>query len=184
MGLLDKIPFPYAMSTFIKNLFDTTSGHRHDGSDSRAVYLGSGVVGETQLASLAVTAGKIGAGAVDTTKLATTASVNCKAIADPGTGEAIPVTGSGYVPLTIVVDADETNTLADPTFIGQELTIFPAIHGGGTGNRVITCATRINNDGDTAITLDKQTSCIVLRAVQYGADFEWRAIGNVDCTLA
>ena len=44
-------------------------------------------------------------------------------IPDPLTAGAIPVDKSGQVQL-VILNATETNTLDDPAFIGQELTIL------------------------------------------------------------
>ena len=90
-------------------------------------------------------------------------------IADPGDGNAIPVVKSGTV--SIVTTGAETRTLADPSFVGQELAISMKTDG---GNCVITAASPVNAAGNTAITLNDAGDSVLLHAVEDGADIEWR----------
>lgn len=95
-------------------------------------------------------------------------------IADPGTGAAIPVTRSGQLVLTIGAGA-ETNTLANPSFAGQRLTISVGTIGAGT--RAITAASAVS--GATAImTFNASTDLIVLEAVSIAGTLRWRVILN------
>lgn len=101
------------------------------------------------------------------------------AIPDPGTGTAIPVTQSGYVAITTA--GSETNTLAIPTFIGQELCLFIIVDG---GTRVITVASAINQAGNTIITMADVRDFIILRAIKIGSALAWSIASNEGCTLA
>jgi len=96
-------------------------------------------------------------------------------IPDPGTGAAIPVTVSGGVALTVGAGA-ETNTLAIPTFVGQELTFSVSVAGGGT--RTITAASAINLAGNTNLALTLAGASITLRAMKVGAALAWRVVSN------
>jgi hypothetical protein len=147
-----------------------------DGTDLKSVAVSGDV---TMSAAGAFT---IGAKKVTTAMLADTASANAKKITDPGTGEAIPVTGSGYVEIA-VGDTAETNTLAVPTFIGQELTIY-AISRAGSGTRTITVASAVNQTGNNTILLDAAGETIVLRAIKVGAALAWRVIVADGATLS
>jgi len=91
------------------------------------------------------------------------------ALADVANGAALPVTVSGYIP--IVTAGAETRTLAAPTYIGQELLIY-----GKTlvGACVITCATTVNEAGNTIITLTNTGESVRLIAVEEGATIRWR----------
>lgn len=95
------------------------------------------------------------------------------AIADPGDGEAIPVTASGRVP--IVTAGAETRTLAAPTFAGQQMLIY-----GKTlvGACTITCATTLNTANNTTITLTNAGDNVLLVAVEEGANFRWKAVNG------
>jgi hypothetical protein len=147
-----------------------------DGTDLKSV----AVSGDVTIASTgAVT---IGAKKVTTAMLADNASANCKAIADPGTGQAIPVTGSGYVEIA-VGDTAETNSLAVPTFVGQELTIY-AVSRAGSGTRTITVASAFNTAGNNTILLDAAGETIVLRAIKIGTALAWRVIVADGATLS
>lgn len=146
-----------------------------DGTDLKSV----AVSGDVTLS--AAGAVSIGAGKVTSAMLATTTSVGTKAIA-AATGAAIPVTGSGILPLTIA-DAAETNTLAVPTFAGQELTIASDTLA-GAGTRAITAATDIDTAGNNVITFTAAGQMVVLRGIKLGATFAWRLVANDGATLS
>ena len=146
-----------------------------DGTDLKSVAV-SGDITITNAGAVA-----IGAKKVTTAMLADTASANAKKIADPGTGEAIPVTGSGHVPLAIL-DAAETNTLAVPTFEGQELTIY-ATSLAGTGTRTITVASAFDQSAHTTIAFNTAGDFVVLRGIKIGEAFAWRLVVNDGATL-
>lgn len=139
-----------------------------DGTDLKSV----AVTGDVTISNAGATT--IGAKKVTSAMLADTASANCKAIADPGTGKEIPVTSSGYIEIA-VGDAAQTNTLAIPTFAGQEITIY-AVSVTGSGTRTIAVASPVNQTGNNTITLDAAGEFVVLRAIKVGAALAWRAI--------
>jgi len=101
------------------------------------------------------------------------------AIADPGDGEAIPITASGTV--AIVTEGAETRTLAAPSFVGQELLLYMKTDG---GDAVITCATGINQTGNNTITMNDAGDTLRLVAIEVGANRRWRVVVNDGCTLA
>lgn len=92
-------------------------------------------------------------------------------VADPGDGVAISVTLSGEVPL--VTAGAETRTLAAPSFIGQELTLYMKTD---NGDCVVTVATTINETGNTVITFANTGEYIFLRAVEEGSNLRWRVV--------
>lgn len=110
------------------------------------------------------------------------ASSNIKpqTIADPGDGAAIPVTNSGSIAITTA--AAETNTLADPTFMGQWLSIFVDTY--AVGDRVITAASRINQAGNTIITLGAAGDFIKLEAITIGGALKWQVVANDGAALS
>lgn len=98
-------------------------------------------------------------------------------IADPGDGKAIPVTASGRVEISIAdKGSDETNTLAAPTFGGQQLLISCKATAADDA-RVITVTGC--EDGDT-ITLDAAAEAVLLIAVAKGAGYAWRVAADPD----
>lgn len=103
-------------------------------------------------------------------------------LADPGTGQAIPVTRSAYVGIT-VAGAGETNTLAIPTFIGQRLILNADAIGGG-GTRAVTCAQAINQAGNTVMTFGAARDVIVLEAIKVGGALRWTVVGNDGVALS
>ncbi len=102
-------------------------------------------------------------------------------IADPGTGQAIPVTASGHVDI-VSGGAGETNTLAVPTFAGQVLALSLKTDGGG--DRVITVADPHIDGTNNTITLNDAGDTVLLLGVAIGASFGWRLVVNVGATLS
>ncbi len=96
------------------------------------------------------------------------------------TGTAIPVTRSGSFPIT--QNGAETNTLAIPTFLGQTLTIF--VDTDTSGARVITSAQRINQAGNTIITLTEVGDFIKLEAITIGGALRWQVVANDGAVLS
>lgn len=94
---------------------------------------------------------------------------------DPGAGAAIPVTQNASFSLTVGAGA-EANTLADPTFLGQVLTITAATVGGGS--RTITADNDIDQAGSTMMTFAAVADSIGLIAVQIGSSLAWRVLYN------
>lgn len=101
------------------------------------------------------------------------------AIADPGDGEAIPVTNSGSV--AIVTAGAETRSLAAPTFVGQQLSIYMKTDG---GNCVITAASAINQTGNNTITLADVSDALLLYCVESGSNKVWRVAANDGAALS
>ena len=96
------------------------------------------------------------------------------------TATAIPVTKSGSFPIT--QNGAETNTLAIPTFLGQTLTIF--VDTDTSGARVITSAQRINQAGNTIMTLTEVGDCIKLEAITIGGALRWQVVANDGVALS
>lgn len=146
-----------------------------DGTDLKSV----AVSGDVTLANTgAVT---IGAAKITTAMLGLTTTPNAKAIA-AAHAAAIPVTGNGIVALTIA-NAAETNTLAVPTFAGQEITIA-ADTLAGSGTRAVTVATDYDTGGHNVITFTGAGQMVVLRGIKLGATFAWRLVANDGATLS
>ena len=123
----------------------------------------------------------IGAKKITTAMLGDTATPNAKAIAAAHEAE-IPVTGNGIIALTIGNTA-ETNTLAEPTFAGQEITIS-ADTVAGSGSRTVTVASAINTENNNTILFDAAGEFIVLRGIKLGASFAWRVVAIDGATLS
>lgn len=104
------------------------------------------------------------------------------ALADPGHGQAIPVTRSASVNLTIGSSGAETNTLAIPTFDGQELILNAAAV--GTGTRMVTSAQALNQAGNTIMTFAAARDFVKLVAVKLGAALRWTIAANDGVALS
>lgn len=104
------------------------------------------------------------------------------AIQDPGDGAAIPNGLSGVVSITTA--AAETNTLARPVRVGQQLTLNCAVY--AVGDRVITVAggfDETNSGTSSDITLDAQGGFVTLISVKSAAStFEWRVLAYDNVT--
>lgn len=96
------------------------------------------------------------------------------------TGTAIPVTHSGSFPIT--QNGAETNTLAIPTYLGQWLNIF--VDTDTSGARVITSAQRINQAGNTIITLTEVGDFIKLEAITIAGALRWQVVSNDGAALS
>ena len=115
----------------------------------------------------------------DSLILSGVAKIKCQTIA-AATGAAIPVTHSGSFPIT--QNGAETNTLADPTFLGQWLSIF--VDTDTSGARVITAASRINQAANTTITLTEVGDFIKLEAITIAGALKWQVVANDGATLS
>lgn len=146
-----------------------------DGTDVKSV----AVSGDVTLTNAGAVA--IGAAKVTTAMLAATATPNAKAIT-AAHAAAIPVTGNGDLALTIA-NAAETNTLAVPTFAGQEICISVDTRA-GTGSRTVTVASPINATGNNTILFDAVSEFIILRGIKLGATFAWRVMAVDGATLS
>lgn len=96
------------------------------------------------------------------------------------TGTAIPVTHSGSFPVT--QNGAETNTLADPSYLGQTISIF--VDTDTSGARVITAASRINQAGNTTITLTEVGDFIKLEAITIAGALKWQVVANDGAALS
>lgn len=97
---------------------------------------------------------------------------------DPGDAGAIPAT-AGVCHL--VTAGAETRSLADPTEVGLDLTLFFLTDG---GNCVVTAASPINETGNNTITFADVTECIHLRSVRDAASaYRWQLVANVGAAL-
>lgn len=97
-------------------------------------------------------------------------------IADPGTGEAIPVTVSGSVAIAMAATG-ETNALGPPTFAGQQLLIYCVSEEAPGDTRIITCATLLNIADNTLITLaDVGTTVLLVAIEEVIGTFRWRVV--------
>ena len=108
------------------------------------------------------------------------AKLKLQTIADPGTGVAIPVTNSGSVAITTA--GAETNSLADPTFMGQTLSLFADTY--AVGDRVVTAASRINQAGNTIMTFGAVGDFIKLEAITIGGSLKWQVVSNDGVALS
>lgn len=108
------------------------------------------------------------------------ASGLANAISDPGDGVAIPVTASGSVAITTA--AAETNTMAIPTFVGQQIALIVDVY--AVGDRVVTVASAINQTGNNTITLGAAADMIVLTAMQVAGVLVWRVTANDGAALS
>jgi predicted RecA/RadA family phage recombinase len=100
-------------------------------------------------------------------------------IADPGDAGAIPVTGSGSV--SLVTAGAETRTVADPTFVGQQLSLGFKTDG---GDCVVTAASPVNQAGNNTLTFADVGDHLQLTAIEDGADIEWRIAANDGVALS
>jgi len=139
-----------------------------------------GGIQTVDLADASVTTAKLADLNVTQAKQAlnTTGLDNVIAAAD---GAAIPVTKSGSV--AIVTGAGgETNTLAIPTFLGQQLFLNCDTHGGG--DRVVTAASAINIAGNTVMTFGAARDNILLTAISIGGTLAWEVTINNNVVLS
>lgn len=116
----------------------------------------------------------------DSLILSGVAKIKAQVFADPGTGQAIPVTHSGSVPLTI--GGAETNTLAIPTYEGQTLSIYA--YEVTAGSRAITCAQAINQAGNTIMTFAAARDFIKLEGINTAAGLRWQVVSNDGAALS
>jgi hypothetical protein len=96
-------------------------------------------------------------------------------IADPGDGNAIPVTDSGNCAMTSA-GAPETRTMAIPTLVGQQIRLSHDVDGGG--NIAVTVAGGIDSVGNTIITFGDAGDAAILDAMQVAGALVWRIAGQ------
>lgn len=102
------------------------------------------------------------------------------ALTDPGTAAAIPVTRSASVAITSA--GAETNTLAIPAFVGQTLSLY--LDTDTSGARVVTSAQRINQAGNTIMTLTEAGDFIKLEGITIGGALRWQVVSNDGVALS
>jgi len=96
------------------------------------------------------------------------------------TATAINVTRSHSIAIT--QNGAETNTLAIPTFRGQRLVLF--VDTDTSGARVVTSAQRINQAGNTIITMTDVGDYIELQAITIAGALRWQVVANDGCVLS
>jgi len=102
------------------------------------------------------------------------------ALADPGTGVAIPVTRSATIAITTA--AAETNTLAIPTFAGQVMNLICDVY--AVGDRVITASVKVNQAANTVLTFGAAGDFVQLTAVQEAGTLRWQVTHNDGMALS
>lgn len=96
------------------------------------------------------------------------------------TTTAIPVTHSGSFPITTA--AAETNTLADPSYLGQTMSLF--VDTFAVGSRVVTAASRINQAANTIMTFGAVGDFIKLEAITIAGALKWQVVANDGVALS
>lgn len=107
------------------------------------------------------------------------AAASANIIADPGNAGAISVVWSGVCALTSA--GAETRTLAIPTFAGQRLVLVTDTY---VGAIVITSAQRINQAGNTIITVGAVGDTCELVGVTIGGALRWQVGWNDGMALS
>jgi len=101
-------------------------------------------------------------------------------IADPGDAAALPNDQSGTCSIT-TSSSGETNTLAIPVRVGQQLTLNLAVDGGG--DRVVTVASAYDELGSVTITLGEAGGFVTLQSIMTAAStFAWRVVAYDNVT--
>ncbi len=137
-------------------------------------------VGNTAATSLAI--GNSSAIATFSSKRAAGAVTNL--IADPGTGQAIPVTADGVCAITVGSAGAETNTVAAPTYIGQRLTICGDVNGSGTRVITLTGNTTILDGTNNTITISAIGQALTMQCIQVGGAKKWSLVVNRGTALS
>ena len=102
-------------------------------------------------------------------------------MADPGSGQPIPVDQSAIYELDLLT-AIETNTVADPTFLGQVLFIYPKSYViNGSNKRSLLFTTAIDNNGSKVADVQDQGS-IFLKGLNISGALRWRVFESWDTT--
>lgn len=96
-------------------------------------------------------------------------------VEDPGTGEPISVDTSASIAL-VVAATGETNTLAPPSYVGQQLLLYTETLG-SSDTRVITASAAIAADGDDVLTFDGVGQAALLIGIEAEGSLRWSAIG-------
>jgi len=103
-------------------------------------------------------------------------------LADPGASGTIKTDTRFSSHCQIVTAAAESRALADPAFVGQQLTLSMKTDG---GDATVTADSAINSSGDTICTFAAIGELLKLESVEDGDDnLEWRVIVADGCTLS
>jgi len=157
--------------------------HYDESPDELEIQGNIDVNGTANVSGASTLTGNVSCGGTLAVTGATTLSSTLKftgiaAIADPGASGAIPVTGTGYVPL--VTAGAETRTLAAPGVIGAFLLLYMKTDG---GNCVVTCATTFNETGNNTLTFANTGEACLLVSVEEGSNKRWRSVFVDGCAL-
>ena len=102
-------------------------------------------------------------------------ATSSKKIPDPGDGNPIPVTDSGYIMLSI--SGSETNSLPNPPRAGMSLELFVSYV--SEAQRLITSNSPINKAGNDEMTFDATREYIKLTSIEITeATFVWQVVSN------
>lgn len=115
------------------------------------------------------------------TALSETATV--AVVADPGNNAVIPVDQSADISLIIGPGVAETNTVAAPTFAGQELLLAAGLVG-MAGTRAVTFASPFNLIPNSTITFAAPGECAMLKSFLVGASLVWKLVFVQGATLS
>ncbi len=96
-------------------------------------------------------------------------------IEDPGDAGAISTALPGVCMMTSGASG-ETRTCADPTYVGQWLTILMVTDGGGDID--VTFASQINSSTNTIAAFDDVDDQLDLIGIKEGTSLEWRVVSN------
>ena len=180
LGLADSAKVMFGAADDIAVTWDGTSLKVTQAAPNSAIQLGvdgAGIdlilLGDT--ASAAATWDQ----SADSLILSGVAKIKMQTIA-AATGTAIPVTHSGSFPITTA--AAETNTLADPSYLGQTISLFADTY--AVGNRVVTAASRINQAANTIMTFGVVGDFIKLEAITIGGALKWQVVANDGVALS
>lgn len=105
------------------------------------------------------------------------------ALADPGTGTAIPIDKS-YAISFVTGATGETNTLAAPAFVGQQMLLTLVTDGGGDRVVTVTSTNGFNQTGNNTITFNDAGDYVKLIGIWKNAAFSWQLVINDGCTLS
>lgn len=179
MALSDKAKERLFIATTDKGVGDEISAAINAGDGSQPLALASTANGAGASLIGIEDSGSFYAAATVEAALAEAIKYVPLALADPGTGVAIPVTRSASIAITTA--GAETNTLAIPTFLGQKLILFVDTY--AVGDRVVTASQAINQNGDTIMTFGAVRDTIVLEAVTVGGALRWQVTSNEGVAL-
>jgi hypothetical protein len=92
------------------------------------------------------------------------------------------VTTSASIALTLAATG-ETNTLAIPTFVGQQLSLTANTVAGGA-TRIITASQGVNQTGNTVLTFAQARDTVLLTAITVSGALRWQVVSNDGVALS